>query len=74
MQENSKTFHWVMDVCTNSEALEWLNNHRTRCTGVMATRGLFFTHNRTKIAHMKTVSRTFDLTKAYCEKNNTSMT
>ena len=27
MQENSKTCHWVMDVCTNADASEWLNNH-----------------------------------------------
>jgi hypothetical protein len=68
MQRNSKTFPWVIDVCTNADDSEWLNNHRPRCTSVMATLGSFLTQNRRKMAHMKRVSRTFNVTKAYCEK------
>jgi hypothetical protein len=62
MQENSNS-SWAMDVCTNADASEWLNNHHPHFASVMATLGSFF-----ELAHMKTVSRTFKLTNAYCGK------
>jgi len=69
MQENSKTCHWVMDVCTNADASEWLNNHWPRCTSVMAKLGSFFTQNQNKMTHTKKVSRTFYLRKVYYEES-----
>jgi hypothetical protein len=61
MQENSNS-SWAMNVCTNADASEWLNNHRPHLASVMATLGSFFNQNRSELAHMKTVSGTFKLT------------